>query len=73
MVLDNPLAILLVYPVQQEGDYKRMKNSLYLIAALAGAMAIQNTRLPSLQFCLSSRGYDQIPGKHKKHKRGKPK
>jgi len=72
MVLDNPLAILLVYPVQQEGDYKRMKNSLYLMAALAGAMAIQNVRLPSFHFCLSSRGYD-FSRKHRKHKRGKPK
>jgi len=50
-----------------------MKNSLYFVTCLATVMAMQTANLPRLQFNYSSRGYNQIPHKHQKSRRGKPK
>ena len=51
-----------------------MKSSLAYLTTIAAVMAVQTAtaHLPDFRFW-DSKGYNRIPSKHRKHRRGKPK
>ena len=54
----------------EAGGYT-MKQSLCVI--IAAALALETASLPRFQFDNGSKSYNQIPHKHQKHRRGRPK